>query len=235
VTVVDPQTANTPLVGLGAVAQSTSTNNCLPAWAAACTRAAGNLLVCWGANTVNQPVSFTTGWTSVAQAGTWFNAIWYKVAAGGDASPTLFNPGTPMTMWAALAEFQASGTVALDQKNTVNAGTVSSFTLANPAADAAPGDLIVSLLLSLCATAQTVGICETYNNGAGPAQGTGTQSVSSTSHRNFMWGQTASNAAPTSVLFNNYGTPSSGSCAGILLTFKGILVPVTTQVGMTVV
>jgi hypothetical protein len=234
-TVVDPQTANTPLVGLGAVAQSSSTNNCNTAWNAACTRAAGNLLICWAANTLNQQFAVSTGWTVVSAAGTWWTAVCYKVAAGGDAPPTVFNPGTPCTIWAAVAEFQAAGTVALDQKNVVAAGTVSSFTLTNPAADAAPGDLIVSLLLSLCATAQTVGICETYNNGAGPAQGTGTQSVSSTSHRDFMWGQTASNAAPTSVLFNNYGTPSSGNCSGILATFKGVLVPVTTQVGMSVV
>jgi hypothetical protein len=234
-TVVDPQAANTPLVGLGPLAQSANSfANCTPAWDPACTRAAGNLLVCWAANSVNLVLPVPPGWTAVQAKGTWGTAIIYKIAVGGDAAPVLVNPGMPMALWAALAEFQAAGTVALDQQNVVAAGLVSSFTLTNPAADAAPGDLILTLLLSLCSTAQTVGICETYNNGAGPAQGTGTQSVSTTAHRHFMWGQTATNAAPTSALFSNYGTlPTSGNCSGILLTFKGILVPA--RFGMSVV
>jgi hypothetical protein len=234
-TVVDPLTATTPLVGLGALAQSSGTNNCAPAWNAACTRAAGNLLVCWGGTNVNMGVAFTSGWTQVQQSGTYWASVWYKIAAGGDSSPSLINPGSPMAIWAAVAEFQAAGTVALDQSNKVAAGTVGSFTLTNPAADAAPGDLIISLLLSFSPSAQTIGICEVYNNGSAPAQGTGTQATSSGYHYGFMWGQTESNAVATAATFSGYGTPTSGNCAAILLTFKGILVPVTTQVGMSVV
>src|SRR6516162_4966998 len=108
----------TPTSGTGGATVS-------PAWGTGEFRTAGNLLVCWCIDCASVTIPTTpAGWSvakSISPGTDGGAAIFYKIATGGDAAPTISGSSR---LYAQLAEFAAgAGTViSLDQTGSVDSG-----------------------------------------------------------------------------------------------------------------
>ena len=134
--------------GIGAVDYSTGgTTSFSPSWGTGNggVTIVGDLLVLWiYTYTANNLSSVTSGWTQAPSTDTYVY-IYYKVAAGGDAAPTLTLANYDKT-WAMLGEF--SGTAASSPNDSTGTGPGSGGStqvVSNAAADSAAGDLIVAV------------------------------------------------------------------------------------------
>lgn len=130
------------LVGsLGAVTLGTSGAAVTPAYGQ--TPTAGNLLILWVSGwhgtTATFPVT-PAGWTlgPQARATTRTSSVFYLLAAGGDAQPTIAI-GTAMTWGAMLGEF--SGLSGLIDKSATAEGTASPAVATNSGTDVTIGEL----------------------------------------------------------------------------------------------
>lgn len=188
------------LVGTAGVSsQSTAGGDLTPAWGTGESRTAGNLLVCLVADTSNAgsgAPATPSGWTLAKQAngGNSDALIFYKVAAGSDAAPTLTHTGTLGLIAAQLLEFSgADGTV---DKTSVGLTdqTTSPGVVAMTAADTQSGDLVVYSYAIAYTTAATKTFTDTLNNGqvVHKDDNAGTSTVN---HYHFNWSITTGNSA----------------------------------------
>src|SRR5207253_1251782 len=90
--------------------------------------------------------------------------LFYKVAAGADAAPTI--AAATSTVWMVqLGEFTGNAVVPLDQSGSA-AGTTTPQVATCAAADATSGELFVSVGAARYTTTVTGTLTDTYNNGA---------------------------------------------------------------------
>lgn len=143
-----------------------------PAWGTGESRTAGNLLICWVNFTVHsaQP-TISSGWSTAATItfGTpMFGGatVFYKVATGGDAAPTLTVGASGQVLNGQLGEFSpgGSGTISIDQTGT-STGTTSPLVTTAGGVDVAIGELVVWATSIAYSAAATKTISSSLNNG----------------------------------------------------------------------
>lgn len=197
------------LVGTAGAASVGATGaNVTPAWGTGESRTAGNLLICWVALTGTAVAGLSTpaGWTQASDLGggsistTAEAAVYYRVATGADAAPTLTGAASNVVT-ARLAEFSgAAGT--LDSSNFVGGvggggGITSPRAATNDVADATAGDLVVFAFALLYSASATKVFTDTLNNGV-TANVADSASLTTTNHYHFVYGFTTGNAAADS-------------------------------------
>jgi hypothetical protein len=185
------------LVGtIGAVSTGVSGAAVTPAWGTSENRTANNLLVLQVAVTGSATVpTQPSGWsTATTRAGTTCSVgIFYKVAAGADAAPTVAAI-TSGIINARLAEYSGMATTSVLSSTGVNSGTSSPVAATNAAADAASPALMVSAVTLLNSSARTnAAWAETYTNGT--ATQTNNSGTSTASHYGFSYANTTAHAS----------------------------------------
>lgn len=160
-----------------------------------------HLLVLWVAvNAVATNPSAPSGWTSArVHAGTSVaTGIFYKIAAGGDATPTVAGIASAV-LSCQLAEFSGgsiSTANALDQIAATN-GTTSPQSTSSGTVDLTSGELFIGCSAMFYSAAASKTLALTSNN----ATLTTTSSAASTTadHYDFGFGVTTANAAATTA------------------------------------
>lgn len=205
------------LVGsAGAVLTGASGAAVMPAYGAGASRAAGNLLVLEVASTGSATLpAAISGWLiAKQQAGTTCSAsIYYKVAAGADAAPTV--PIVAGAVHSAqLYEFSGGAqTTPLDQTAGV-AGTTTPIVGTAAAADANAGSLLVASGAVLHSAARADASAHTLNNGAASTE-TSNAGTSITNHYDFTYGVTTGKAAADSDSFAFTTTQLTGAVVAV--------------------
>ena len=113
------------LVGtIGVVVTPGTSHNATPAWGVGENRTAGNLLLCWlTGKPVLKPIcgSDDASWLDPRhlgrrrRLGAIVIALYYKIAAGGDAAPSFTSAGSVQQWMAQLGEFSGNTASPLDQ------------------------------------------------------------------------------------------------------------------------
>jgi hypothetical protein len=215
------------LVGsLGTVAQGTT--SATPAYGQ--TPTAGNLLVCWvSSGSSTNPSNSDGTWSGVPVIGTGGRrqSIYYKIAAGGDAAPTITGGNA---LFAMLGEFSGVASTPLDQSTSTGAtGTTSPQTATLSSADAHAGDLVLYSASTTNSTSQTepAGPNVALNNGASSNETT--NGGSSVTHYWFGWGVTTGNSAADSASL----TFTTARISAVALTLASFSVAVAAPVPAT--
>lgn len=199
------------LVGsIGAVLAGSSGGSVTPAWGTSETRAANNLLILWveGKGSTTLPAA-PSGWTLGEQisnsggGGTDTASIFFKVAAGSDAAPTVAAI-TSATLTAQLAEF--SGGAVSSPLDTVsgNAGTTSPLTISESSADALSGELLIACACDGYASTTGTKTCVISSNNATMTNTTNGGVSSLTDVYAFAYGITTSNSSADTVVATFY-------------------------------
>lgn len=153
------------LVGSAGVFSS-GVSSVTPAWGSGESRTANNLLICWSLSTSGTRSGTPSGWSlAVFQNNlSTASAIFYKIAAGGDAAPTLTSASTA---YAALAEFSGNATSSPLDQSFDHENSLATLTVTNPAPDAGHGELVIYLGNTQYKPGQTGTVSgATLNNGA---------------------------------------------------------------------
>jgi hypothetical protein len=212
------------LIGtIGAVSQGAASAAVTPAWGTGESRTAGNLLICWVSGTAVATLPTTpSGWTiAKQQAGTSCSVtIYYKVAAGSDAAPTI--AAATSGVWAVqLAEFSGGTASPMDQSGAV-IGITNPLTATATAADADSGNLVIACdaqFYGMAATHTYTGLI--FNNGA-TAVVTNNSAVSTANNYCNAYGlQTTSNSSADTFSLNAVTTQLTGG-ALVLASFKAM-------------
>lgn len=185
------------LVGTAGGLSFASVSPVTPSWGTGETRTAGNLLICWAAtNSSASNIATPTGWslgfsgTSASSLGV---AIFYKIAAGSDAAPSVAFLGTECQ--AQLAEFSGNTATPIDQTGTFIGSGVGTTTASTSVLDVAIGELVVAAGAARYSATATKTTSHTLNNGA-TANNAGNNDTDSTKllHVRNAWGVTTSNS-----------------------------------------
>lgn len=195
------------LVGLGTASQGASGAAVTPAWGAG-SQTAGNLLICFiGVTGAASYPSVPSGWTQTSggTSTTIAATIFWKIAAGSDAAPTL-SAVTSGVISAQLAEFSGNSATPSDRFGNLS-GAASPVTATLNAADTATGELLIVVGADFRSAARTPTDTLTSNN-ATITQAGNNNGVSSANHYSFGYClATTSNAvADTAVLTSSVGT-----------------------------
>ncbi|HET6869154.1 MAG TPA: hypothetical protein VFH80_24800 [Solirubrobacteraceae bacterium] len=209
--------ASPALVSLGVVTTGSQGASVTPSFGQ--TPTANDLLVLWvqGDDGGTRPAT-PSGWSSAGTQdypGAGEVGLFYRVAAGGDAAPTV--AAAPNTTWSAeLGEFSGIATSGpLDE--TGGAGYGNSPLLATAAAtDAAPGELVVYAGGATASPAEAYTLSMSLNNGAAAHDTTNTGV--SADHYLTGYGVTTGNSSAdsASMTFDAY----SGNGVDVLASFK---------------
>ena len=216
----------------GAVSRGTAGSAVTPAWGASESRTANNLLVCQVAveGSATLPAQ-PTGWsTAIQRAGTSCSAsIFYKVAAGGDAAPTIAAI-TSGVIEAQLDEWSGGATSGPLNQTGSASGTSSPEVCACTAADIAAGQLVIGAYALLYSTAATKTFTNTVNNGM-TATVQNDATTSTVDHYNFWDGITTGNSVADQDSLAFTTTKISG-VASVIASFKLAPTPVTVTPGV---
>src|SRR3954470_17999843 len=213
------------LVGaVGAVSTGTAGAAVTPAYGAGSSRTANNHLILHVLTTGSATLPAAPAGWSIAkqQAGTSCSAsIFYKVAAGADAAPTVALVAGAIHN-ARLSEFSGGVAVTpLDQTAGV-AGTATPLVATAAAADVGVGDLVIGCGGAINSAARTNTMTHTINNAAGDVETTN-GATSTVSHYDFTYGFTTTKATANSDSFAFLTTQLTGAVIA-LASFK---IPVT--------
>ena len=185
------------LVGsLGAVTQGASSAAVTPAYGQ--TPTANNLLICWvgvaGGTSPGTPSGWTLALLGHTGSGSGSAALFYKIAAGGDAAPTV--PAVSGGVIAAqLGEFSGGAVPAVEDRGaSASAITSTPTTMTAAGADAAAGELIAYAVSMFYSAGATKTNTMALNNGA-TAHDVNNNATSTTNHYLFGYGITTTNAA----------------------------------------
>lgn len=221
------------LVGSAGTATRNATSNSplTPAWGTGESRTAGNLLICWagGGNTATFPAT-PSGWSiAVQEAGTasaCSMTIFYMIATGGDAAPTL--AAASLTTWSAgLAEFSGNDASAPVDQSGVATGTTSPQAATASAVDAASGELVIYGADFHYTAAAVKTSSFSLNNGmTGNEQSN--DATSTVGHFRFGWAITTGNASADSASLT-YTTTSIKAAAVVAASF---LLPAAAAAGI---
>lgn len=216
------------LVGtIGAVTTGSSGASVTPAWGTSESRTAGNLLILWveGNGSLTLPAA-PSGWTvakQLANTSTSSASIFYKIAVGADAAPTVALV-TSTILSAQLAEFSGGATSSpLDQTASGTSTATSALTITNGGVDAQSGELLIA---SSCAGyASTTGTKTDVLSSNNATLTNTTNSAAVADIYAFAYGVTTSNAAADTVV-STYYTSHTPNVATVGASFK-LLVPST--------
>lgn len=219
--------ATPALVGtIGAVSTGASGAAVTPAWGTSENRTANNLLILQvavtGSATLPTPPS---GWSGAnALAGTTCSAsIYYKVATGADAAPTIAAI-TSGIINARLSEYSGMATTNPQSNSGSAAGTTTPQKATNAGADVTSPALMVSAVTMLNSSARTVAtFTETYTNGTSIS--VNNAATSTASHYGFSYANTTAHAAADADSFAFTTTQVTGvavSLASFLPMFTGV-------------
>ena len=214
------------LVGaVGAVTTGTLNNAITPAWGTGANRTAGDLLICWcyqsgSAGNIATPSGWSVAIQSSTVGGPCVN-IFYKIAAGGDAAPTLGGL-TGSVLSGQLAEFSGNlATSPLDQTGS-NAASSNPITADTGVVDTQVGEL---LLFGGTASLSPTGVSSlsfTSNNASSITAAGSNNGVSTTPHWAFAYAlATTSNSVSTTVT----ETAAGGSITGMNVCGATFLIP----------
>lgn len=193
------------LVGtIGAATQGAVSASVTPAWGTGENRTAGNLLICFVSVSASNTLPTTpSGWTIAKQVAnasglTSGATIYYKIAAGTDAAPTITGI-TNSVISAQLAEFSGNTATPLDQTGSATGTVSTTATFAAP--DTAAGELILMAGTDTRSTTVTPSDTWTSNN-ATITQAGNNNGVSSGDHYSFGYSlaTTSNSAADTAIL-----------------------------------
>jgi hypothetical protein len=183
------------------------------AWGAGESRTTGNLLICFCSVTGSgTPAGAPSGWNQLSnRAGTSCSAsIFYKIAAGADAAPTI-GAITSGVIAAQLAEF--SGNAAAPDAALITAGasgTSSPITATLSAADTTSGELLLMSGGDFRSAARTPNDTWTSNHGT-IIQAGNNNAASSANHYSFGYCFTTSNSgADTAIMTASVTTSITG-------------------------
>jgi len=212
------------LVGsVGAVTTGSAVNTAItPAWGAGSSQTVGNLLVLVVAgNEVNTKPSTPSGWSAAQQtnsSGPCSASIFYKIAAGGDAAPTV--AAVASTIWSGqLMEFSGiDQNTILDQTGFANSSTGSSITCSNTSADVTGGELVISAGAVHYSAAATKTLTDAWNNDTAFTSTTN-NSTSTKDHYSFSYGFNTGNTSADTDTFSYTSTNRNG-VAIVTASFK---------------
>jgi hypothetical protein len=220
------------LVGtIGAALQGATAASVTPAWGAGENRDAGHLLVCWvgvvgGGTAASTPSGWSVGLNVVGNLTSSAAAVFYKIAAGGDAAPTIAGiSGEFIT--AQLAEFSGNTATPLDQTGSDAGAASSPLAPVCGAADAGAGELVCVAMAAQYVSAGTETFTDNLNNGM-VGQVTDNASTSTANHYHFVWATTTGNSAADSDSIA-YTTVNLAGANAIIVSFK--VAPVVAAVG----
>lgn len=201
----------------GAVKVGTSGGSCSPVYPQ--TPTANNLLemrvaVAGSATLPGAP----TGWSAgIQKAGTSCSASsFFKVAAGGDASPTIAAI-TSGVISAQICEWSGNATSSPKDQTGSAAGTTATLTVTAGAADAASGELAICVNSAFYSTAATKTLSDSLNNGT--VTSTQNNATSTADHYCFSDAITTSNASADSNTASQTTNRLTGGAA-VLISFK---------------
>jgi len=225
------------LVGsYGTPSQGAAAAAVTPAYGAGSSRTAGNLLVLRFAvtGTTTAP-TVTAGWTPAGSGSgnSCYVAIYYKIAAGGDAAPTV-NGVASGVIAAQLAEYSGqvtSGDVR-ESGGSSTQSTTSPVTANNTAVDAGSKNLLLMVAADKRSTARASNDTWTSNRGTPTLTGSN-NGVSSTEHYSFadILSTDSNNNVDTSTLTLSITTNITGIMI-LMIPFRPQLdvpVPVSSQ------
>lgn len=213
------------LVGsLGAVAQGAVAASITPAYGQSPT--AGNLLVLPVVALYNAGGTVTpappAGWSSVgtfADGNSVTINTFYKIAAGGDATPTVAGL-TGAVLTGRIAEFSGNPASGLSDQNGEAGGSTSSpitVSISNP--DAQAGDLVIGVFGFQYSVATTSTISISSQNNGQSATLTSSSGTSNRHHYAFTWSTTTTNASADSQALS-FTTTNITDRAGMLSSFN---------------
>lgn len=224
------------LVGsAGTASVSTSGGNVTPAYGAGSSRTANNLLLCFVSGTSGGSTVLTyaapSGWLSTANlsdgAGNAAVSIFYKIAAGSDAAPTItglagFITAVHLEEWSG-GEFSGGGSIPLDQ--TGNAGSSSSpLTVILNNANLLSGELVAMVGADRRSVARASNDTWTSNHGT-PTLQASNNGVSSVDHYSHATLISNSNSGADNVSMTLSITTSITSLLGLAASFQVIPPP----------
>jgi prepilin-type N-terminal cleavage/methylation domain-containing protein len=209
------------LVGtIGAVTQGAVSAAVTPAWGTSENRTANNLLVCFVAVGGSATLPTTpSGWTIAKQiAGTSSSAtIYYKTAAGGDATPTIAAI-TSGVISARLAEFSGGSHSSQLDRTGSGSGTSGTTTATSTLADTNSfGELILTANTIYYSVAATKTLTDVVNNTVEVV--TNNAGTSTLYHYDFSYGYATTNASADSNPFTYTSNKITGA-AGVIVSFK---------------
>jgi hypothetical protein len=192
-----------------------------PAWGTGENRTAGNLLLCWASVYGSATLPTTpTGWSIGSQkAGTSVSAtVFYRVATGADAAPTLAAISPGGVYECRIGEFTANTASPFDKAGSAS-GTTSPIVATCSAADSQIGNLIVSCATAWYSASTTATLSDTYSNLVGNTNDLSTTGTSTSNHYSWGYGSQASNASATKDSWSYTVTNITGAALAIA-TFK---------------
>lgn len=221
------------LVGtIGAVSVGSSGAAVTPAWGASESRTAGNLLILQvaGDGSTTLPAA-PAGWSIAKQiaGGSNTSSIFYKIAAGSDAAPTVAAISSDV-LSCRLAEFSGNASSSpLDQTGSAIA-TSTPQTPTTGGVDAALGELVIVTGNARYTLAATKTLSNTLNNGA-TSNNVNNNSTSTISHYDMCWGITTGNSAADASTFA-FTTSHITAVAVVIASFKLPATPVVVTPGV---
>jgi hypothetical protein len=222
------------LVGsVGATSVGAVNTAVTPAYGAGSSRTAGNLLICYisvtgiaaGPNIGTWSQGVNSGTTGTSCGGN----IFYKIAAGGDAAPTI-SAIAGGVISAHLEEWSGNAPSPVRDRNIGAASTTSPVTATMAGADAAAGELVAMAGADFRSVARTPADTWTSNNGTPVlrASNNGVSSVHHYSHATLV--TTSNSAADTAVMTTSLTTSLTGMWVGAV---SFLAVPTLTPVSGT--
>lgn len=209
-------------VGTVGVPVYSSSGTVAPAWGTGETRAAGNLLVLWCAAFGVSPTIPATpsGWTLLVSRTANFSAtaVFFKIASGGDAAPTLSGA---FRYWAQLGEFTTGPGSPIDQTaSATGVGNVSPGVATAAGNDATVGELLLGSFSMYNNLGAHVPITGAFNNATHtPADNSSYTNVGA-DNALFGYGVGTSNASPDSATWTWTANPNFLGWCGVLVSAK---------------
>lgn len=192
-----------------------------PSWGTGQSRTAGDLLLCQVAVSGSATLPTTpSGWSvGSQQAGANCSVtIFYKVAAGIDAAPTIAAI-TSGVIVAWLGELSGGATVSPVDQTASAAGTTTPQTATCSSPDQQADELVIACGVARYTVAGVKTLSQGFNNSITGVQSAQNNSTSTTNHYNFAYGTTTANASSDQVSLS-FTTTNIGGAAQAVASFK---------------
>lgn len=202
---------------IGVVSQGAAGAAVTPAWGTGESRTAGNLLICfWSTAGATGTGTIPSGWSQPTTAGgtSCICGIYYKIAAGGDAAPTLSAVVSGVRA-AQLAEFSGNAASGPLDRSATAASTTSPVTATAGVADLAASELLLLTSADFRSAARTPNDTLTSNHGT-ITQAGNNNGVSSVNHYSFGYclATTSNSGGNTAVMTASVTTSITGLSVG---------------------
>lgn len=210
----------------GVVSQGAAGAAVTPAWGTGSNRTAGNLLVALVAQgAVNAVATISSGWTNAAGFSGGANAwagIFYRIATGSDAAPTV-TPGTGSGLLSVmLEEWSGSASSSVVDQAAGNGGTTSPLAVTASGVNAAPGELTLFAFSIWYTAAAIKTFTDSWSSNFTPTLPTVTDNAATSTAVHYHFADTAGNntAAVADSDSFSYTVTKIGAAALVLASFK---------------